>query len=330
MTARGSRAALLPAALLFALLAVRSEPQTPLEQARTDYDAGRYRKAAETLRAAIQQNPRDASLHYWLARSEFELRNYDRAVSSAERAVELEPSRAEYHLWLARAYGRKAEQSFWFSAYSSARKSRREFEEAVRLDPSNLYAQDDLIEFYLRAPGLVGGGDDKALQQIEALAKIDPSHAHMERAYYWREKKRFERADEACRRALAANPRSILTYLDAADYYEKRKDAAGLLEATEGAARIDPDTPELLYYRGVADVLAGGRPDDAEQSLKRYFESVPPRSDRPSHCSARVWLGQLYEQLNRKADAAAEYRTAHDEDPRCKAAHDALRRLQKQ
>lgn len=328
MIVRGSRLLLL-AAFLFTPAIPGPWAQSPLVQARADFEEGRYQAAADSLRAALRQNPGNGEINYWLARAEFELHEYDHATSSAERAVQNAPYNSDYHLWLGRAYGRKAEQAFLFMAYGLAKKSRREFEESVRLNPSNLDAQGDLIEFYLRAPSMIGGGDDRALQQIEALSKVDPAQAHLERANYWTEKKRPEQADEACRLALESKPRSMVTYLDLAEYFEKRKNAASLQATIEGAAQIDPNEPQLIYYRGVEEVLEGGRTVDAEQLLKRYVETVPLRSDRPSPCSARVWLGQLYEQSGRRDDAAAQYRAALAQDSRCKTAHEALRHLLK-
>ena len=101
------------------------------------YNGGLYRQAAESLNAAIQREPREASLHYWLGRCFYELRDYNRAISSLERAIAIEADHSEYHDWLGKAYGRKAEEASRFSAFSSislAHKTRREFEAAVRLD----------------------------------------------------------------------------------------------------------------------------------------------------------------------------------------------------
>jgi tetratricopeptide (TPR) repeat protein len=325
----GREACFLLAAAVFALPANSAPVQSPFEMARSDFEVGHYLQAAETLRTAVAQNPRDPSLFYWLARCEFELRDFDHAASSAERAVALAPENSDYHLMLGRAYGRKAEQANWFSAFSLAKKSRREFEEAVRLNPANFLAQSDLIEFYARAPGIVGGGDDKALQQIDALAKIDPLEARLARVDYWEEKKKFGQADAEAQLVLQAPPRTAGQYFVLGDYYEKRKNTPGLRAVVEGAARVDPADPRLLYFRGVADFLAGGPLDEAEQSLRTYIDTVAPRSDRPSHCAARDWLGLLLEQQGRKDEAIAVYRRAIEREPHCKAAREALRRLQK-
>jgi tetratricopeptide (TPR) repeat protein len=51
----------------------------------TLYNAGSYSSAAEALQAAIAQNPKDASLYYWLGRCYFEIRDFNRSISNWER-----------------------------------------------------------------------------------------------------------------------------------------------------------------------------------------------------------------------------------------------------
>jgi tetratricopeptide (TPR) repeat protein len=108
--------------------ALSADANPAVETARRQFDAGQYQQAAEVLRAAAEKDPWEAALYYWLGRCYFELKQYDQAVANAERSVALDPQDSEYHLWLGRAYGRRAEQAGWFSGFSLARKTRREFE----------------------------------------------------------------------------------------------------------------------------------------------------------------------------------------------------------
>ncbi len=325
------------AALYFLFAPPRSAAtQDVLTEATRLFDAGDYRQAAAALQAALEgpagpNDPRPplARLHYWLGRCAYEVHDFDRAIKSLERAAEQEPGNSDYHLWLGRAYGRRAEVAGWFSGFSLARKTRREFEAAVRLDPTNFEAQHDLIEFYLEAPGIVGGGDEKASRQIEALAVVDPAEAHLGRGNYWAKKKKPEQAETEFRLALEGKSRRAGLYLDVADFYQRRGDAARMEEAVEAAARLDAANPRLGYYRGVVRVQAGNRLEEAEQLLKNFLAMVPPRSDFPSQSAAHEWLGHLYERQGKRDAAIEEYRRAVESDPHNKSAHDDLRRLQK-
>ncbi len=326
------------AALVVSPLA--SAENGPIDEAWRLFDAGNYQQAAAALRAVLEAKAKEATpggapaakeaeIHYRLARCYFELHDFDRAIASAERAVELDSGNSLYHLWLGRAFGRKAEQAGWFSGFGLARKTRHEFEQAVRLNPANFPAQHDLIEFYVRAPGIVGGGEDKAERQVEAVAAVDPIEGHVVRGWFWMERKKSELAEQEFRQALEAKPQRVDPYFEAADFYLKRKNAEGMEAVVEAAARVDASDRRLSYYRGVARVLAGNRPAEAEQWLKTYLATVPRRSDLPSHAEAHEWLGRLYENQRKCPEASAEYHKALELNPHNKTVQAAVKRMQK-
>jgi cytochrome c-type biogenesis protein CcmH/NrfG len=122
---------------------------------------GRADEAIAALQSKISAAPKDAEAYNLLCRVYFQLGNWDRGVPQCEKAVALEPGNSRYHLWLGRIYGEKADAVSFFSAAGLAKKVRTEFEAAVQLDPKNVDARTDLAEFYLEAPGIVGGGRHK-------------------------------------------------------------------------------------------------------------------------------------------------------------------------
>ncbi len=277
------RTTIVHAGLIAVLLVLRAVPASankvngPVASARREFDEGRYREAVAVLGPAVEKDDQDAFVHYLLGRCEFELHNYDRAVAEGEHSVRLDPNNSDYHLWLGRAYGRKAEQSGGFTGFSLAKKSRREFEEAVRLSPTNFEAQQDLIEFYTTAPGIVGGGKDKARQQIGKLAALDAAEAHAALGNLWVEKKNIQEAEKEFDLVVGSQPKRIDPLLEAADFYRRSSKVAKMEQAVEAAAREDPSDRRLLYYRGMLRILAGDRPDEAERSLEIYLASVPER-----------------------------------------------------
>src|SRR6202049_1507866 len=149
-----------------------------LEAGRRAYELSDYEKAVKILQDAVAKNPRDGEVLLLLAKSHFELRQFDAAVANAERALAVAPDNSIYHEWLGRSFGEKASKSSWFSALSLARKAQQEFETAVRLDEKNYSAFQALIEFDCAAPGIAGGGEDKALPKIAQLEAMDEAGGH--------------------------------------------------------------------------------------------------------------------------------------------------------
>lgn len=276
----------------------------PLSRAGQQFDAGRYDQAIATLQAGVSRAPGDARLYFLLARSQYEAEKFEDAVKSLERAVQLEPKNSVYHQWLGRAYGQRAKHANIFSRFGLAKDTVREFEKAVELDPSNHQARRDLITFYLKAPGFVGGGDDKALRQIEKLEKVDPVHGHLARAEYWLEKDQPDKARAQYEMVLQVSSGKLEPYLEVADYYRQQRDAAGVEKAVAAAAKVVPGSPLLDYYRAVGNILAGQRLAEAEKLLQRYLQNVPKRREYPSHASAREYLKQAQERLQEAGDGS--------------------------
>jgi tetratricopeptide (TPR) repeat protein len=303
--------------------------QSPIADARREYNAGRYHRAVDILTDAAVKSPDDAQVHFLLGQCYYELREFNRVVSSFERSVQLVPNQSEYHDWLGKAYGRKAEESTFLSAMGWAKKAHKEFEAAVRLDPSNFEAQRDLIRYEMYAPGIIGGGDDRALKQIEDLSKIDALQGQLARGEFLNAKKRQAEADTVFAKILDSNTDRIGVCFEVADYFRDRQNVEKMSEAVAAAQRIDPDDRRLKFYRGILLVVRGKNPTEAESLLKSYLTTVPDNSDLPAHSSAMEWLGKLYEAQGRFSQAAEEYRASLALDPRNKAVENALKRVAK-
>jgi len=296
------------------------------------YNGGLYRQAAEALTAAIQREPQESSLHYWLGRCFYELRDYNRAVSSLERAIALEPDRSDYHDWLGKSYGRKAEEASRFSPFSSislAHKTRHEFEMAVRLDANNLEAQRDLIRYLMNAPGIVGGSESAAEQRVHALSAVNSIEGELAQAELLASRKKFDEANQQYRKILNLKPDRIGVYFEIAEYYRDRGDAGQMSEAVEAGALLAPSDHRLDYYRGIALILGNRNQGEAEKDLHRYLDAVPDNDNVPSHSTTHEWLGKLYDKEGQLDRAAQEYRAALILDPRNKQASEALKALQK-
>ena len=319
--------------LLFALHVPDVVParagQGPLADAQREYKAGQYHRVVDILTDAAVKSPNDAPLYFLLGQCYYQLREFTRAATSFERSVQLAPNQSEYHDWLGKAYGRRAERSLLLNAMVWARRTHKEFEIAVRLDPSNFEAHRDLIRFEIYAPVVAGGGDDRALKHIEGLEKADALQGQLARGEFLNAKKRLGEADTVFARILDSNTGRIGVYFEVADYYRDRRNIAKMNEAITGAERIDADDSRLKYYRGILLVLKGENPTEAKSLLKSYLATVPDNCDLPAHSSAREWLGKLYEAQGRFSEATEEYRASLALDPQNKAVEEALKRVEK-
>ena len=312
-----------------AMAAATIKQDASLEAGRHAYEASDYVKAVRALQAAAAKDPQNADVQLLLAKSYLELQQHDAAIKSAERAVAIDAQNSIYHEWLGRAYGEKADHASWFSAISLAKKTRKEFETAVQLDAKNFSARQALIEFDCSAPGLVGGGEDKAVRQIEQLAEMDAAEGHYAKGNCRRQKKDFTAADEEFTTALESNPKSAELIYDIGDYAVKRSQPERLLAVADAGKRVAPGDLREKFYRGVALVLKKEGSEEAERLLKEYAKRAPTRSGYPRPAAAHAWLGRLFEDQNTMGEAAKEFENALKLDPKNKMAQEALKRLKK-
>jgi TolA-binding protein len=314
---------------LLASLGVSSAAQSAsmVDSARGLFDQGKYAEARAMLASEAAKGSSEADVYFWMAKSDFEMRHFDDSIKEVEHAITLNPGNSEYHHLLGEASGRKAEHAGWFAGVGLAKRTSAELERAAELDPHNVTARRDLVNFYVRAPGFVGGGEQKALDEIQQVSALDPVEGHLARLDYFQERKQWDQADEECKSILSAKPKRAGPYYEVASYYERRENGAALrLAVTEGRQNAG-DAPRFDYHRGVAAVLSGDL-GDAEAPLKRYL-TVPPRSNQPSPADAHVWLGRLYEKQGNHAAAVAQYQEAAKEDPNNRAARESLKHEEK-
>lgn len=307
----------------------RLRQDADLDAGRRAYETGDYAKAIQSLQAAAAKDPKNGDIELLLAKNYLELQEHDAAIRSAEKAVDLDPKNSVYHEWLGRAYGDKADHAGWFSAMSLARKTRKEFQTAVELDERNFSARQALIEFDCSAPGIVGGGEDKAQPQIQKLAEMDAAEGHYAAGNCRRQKKDFALADEEFTKALESQPKSPELIFDIGDYAVKRSQPERLLAVAGAGERVAPNDLRAKYYRGVGLVFSKEKPEEAERLLQEYVSKAPKRTGYPSAAAGRVWLGRLFESQNRRVDAEKEYETAVRLDPKNKMAQEALKKIKK-
>jgi len=319
----------LKAAILWIWFLVAPASQTGSGQeatAQEQFNRGDYRDAIETLSSAISRTPKDARLYFLRSRCYLELGDFRKALSDGKRAVRLNPNDSEFHFWLASAYGAEAER---VHSLRLALRVRQEYEKAIRLEPSNIQARRDLMMYDLQVPGILGGGVDKALQEIQAIMAMDSVAGHLARADYWRAQKQPDKAAAEYQLVLALKPGHIGPYLEAADFYQERGDADGLARVVAQATPMTPlDELDMSYYRAVGLVIAGKGLDEADRLLHEYMARAPQRRDFPSHAIVHVWLGRLNERRGRMKEAVQEYHSALSLEPKLESAREGLQRAE--
>jgi Flp pilus assembly protein TadD len=279
---------MLRVAMLVLICALASSAAGELEQASKLYNRTEYEASLRILNAIPEKT---APVHALIGRNYYMLGDFKKASEAYEKAVAAAPGSSEYHNWLGKAYGKRAETASPFTAPGWASKARREFEKAYELDPTNKDAADDLFEYYMEAPGFLGGGLDKAAKLAERVAATDPAQALWMQARLAERRKDFHKAEEHLRRAVREAPAQVGRLVDLAKFLARH----GKIEESErtfGAAQsMAPGNKRILYDRAEAYIQSGRNLDTARDLLKQYLAS-PIGPDDPSRADAQRLLKQ--------------------------------------
>jgi tetratricopeptide (TPR) repeat protein len=297
---------------LFSLLLLTSDLPAAaggVDQAIQLYQHGQFRKAVDLLSERSQSSPNDAEVRFWLGKSLLKIQKWDDANRHMEKAVELEPKNAVYHLWLGRAYGARASHASFFTALGWAKKVVRAFETAQKLAPDNLDVRFDLMDFYLHAPAVVGGGRDKAEAEARAIAELNPSEGYTARAIIFEKDKKWEQARSELVQATSHFPARADTFMDLADYLLQRHLFEDAAANARKALSLDAKLLKAKLILTAAQIRLGKDLAEAEITLKSMSQG-PLEDDDPAFEEVFYWLGQAYLAEGKKQQAREAFGTA--------------------
>ncbi|MGH9521099.1 MAG: tetratricopeptide repeat protein [Terriglobales bacterium] len=289
---------------------------------------GRIDDAIVALQGKINSGADVAESYNMLCRAYYLLEKWDAGISACQKAVQLEPSKSAYHLWLGRLYGGKADHTSFITAASLAGNVRNEFETAVRLDPKSVNARADLADFYIEAPGIVGGGKDKAAVQAREMGKVEPAQELMVTAKIAEKNKDLRAAEAGYRKAIEVSGGQAGPWLALANFYRRNGRYPEMEEAVTHATDPKLDRPDMLVEAAQVLINAGRNFPGAMELLQRYIHSESTVEDAPVF-KAHYLLGVVMEKQGNMAGAAEEYRAALSLARDYSLARTALNRVQK-
>lgn len=294
--------------LLALLWLIASLTASVADSAKDMLAAGRIDEAITELNGRLSSAPADAESSNLLCRAYFALEDWNRAESSCRKAASLDPDNSRFHLWLGRVYGEKADRANFLAAAGLAGKVRGEFERAVQLNPKDVDARLDLAEFYLAAPGIVGGGEQKARQQAQFIATVNPAREHWVYARIAEQKKDTAAAEREYHQYIDLSQGDAEAWLNLALFLRRQKRFDEMEQAIVKLSQAPMPKLDVLVEASQMLYRLGRRSPFAIELLHRYLASGPVEA-APAF-KAHYLLGMLLEKQGDKAGAAREYRAS--------------------
>ena len=196
--------------------------------------AGQYAEAESNLQKMLRQAETDrAQIYYLLGRINAWEGDVKAAFDWFETAVEADPANADYRYRLGMMYGAKAQGAIIFRKPGYARRARKAFENAVRLNPGHLAARTKLVEYHLYAPGILSGNTDKAREQADEIKSRNPTEGHLVWGLIHAREKAQDSVEIAYLAAVESasdDPRPVLWLASLYGRTERRLEAIQVLE----------------------------------------------------------------------------------------------------
>jgi cytochrome c-type biogenesis protein CcmH/NrfG len=277
------RLAVLAAVIAFGSAAAAADPDLAL--ARKLYNSTRFEESLKVLLAIRQK---DGPVYELMGRDYYMQVEYKRATDAFEKAFALDPANAEYALWLGRAWGRRAETSLPFSAPWQAAKARQYFEKSVQLNPMNLEAQSDLFEYYLEAPGFLGGGMDRAQATAIRIGEISPAEGQYAEARLAEKRKESQDAELHLRKAVELAPQQVGKIIALARFLIRQGRYQEADQNFARAEKVAPDSPRVVFSRASSYIEVHYNVETARELLKRYMSMDLQPDDPPKSEAAKL------------------------------------------
>lgn len=249
-------------------------------------------------------------------RAALEHHDYGAAARILEQAVARKSNCAEAHYLLGIAYGRLAERAIVLRQPELAWKTKSEFERAVECDPNHLPARLSLIEYYLKAPAVLGGDDSKAYQQATEIRVRDAEKGHRAFGIIYEHEKRFDLARDEYVTMVHDAPQSAQARFDYGTFLAQRRNYKAASEEFEAAVRLDPNMMLAWFAIGRIALMTKQNLPRGAEALHRYLSAPTHDEDDPSPAQAQSLLGAISEQLASQPEAQAGTSTARRSSPR--------------
>ena len=153
----------------------------------------------------------------------------------------------------------------------------------------------DRFDYYMQAPGFLGGGESKAEALAAGVAQRDAAEGHYFQALLSDKHQHYEEAEKHLRAAVSPTSpaaRQVGHLLDLAKFLARRGRTSESESTFEQAASLSPGDPRVLFVRAQTYVQQNRNLSQARGLLEQYLKS-PLRPNDPSREQAQALLKKI-------------------------------------
>ena len=281
-----------------------------VDAAKADFGRGHFDRAKEIYESVLKSDNSNAEAHYQIGLIELrrDYRNEDESVDHMEKAVELDPQNADYEYGYGAALGMKAQNSGVFKQAFLAPKIKHAFLRAVELNPKHVRARIGLAQYYVKAPSIMGGDEERGWQELDTAIVLDEYQGRTAKAGLLISEKKFDSAEQELKMLTSRYPDDWKSWNSLCNFYVRQNRGEDGVVAAKKSVALRPDTAESFKNLGQAQLLKGDY-DSAIGSLKKALAL-----DK-TYATAAYLLGKTYQAKGMKNEARESYQRALELNP---------------
>jgi tetratricopeptide (TPR) repeat protein len=162
-----------------------------------------------------------------------------------------------------------------------ASRCRKYFETAAQMNILDKEATGDLFDYYMGAPGFLGGGMNKAQELARKVSATDPAEGQHLLAVLSEKSKEYDAAEQHLRQAIQLAPKQAARVMELARFLAKRGRATESDALFDQAERMAPENHSILFYRAETYVETNRNLGDARVLLENYLRTNLTPDDPP-------------------------------------------------
>ena len=290
------------------------------------FEEQKYDEAKKIFEQIAGEDPKNPKPFAYVGQIYLIQGDYEQSIQWYKKALELDETNSHYHFQLGQAYGIKAERANIFKKAGAAKNVKKEFAKAVELDSLNIGARFGLMQYYLMAPGIMGGDKDEAKKQAGEIQKINQAEGHLAFGVIYEREKNFEGAEREYQQAISKEPNNLRFHYNLARLYGDSKKLDEAFKIYEEILKNNSEELTAYYQIGRLASNSGKNLQRGKECFEKFIEAKTGQ-DESGISWAHYRLGLIYEHEGEKEEARKEYENALKITPDHKQAKKALHNI---
>ncbi|MCK5147364.1 tetratricopeptide repeat protein [bacterium] len=258
------------------------------------FNAEDYENARKVFNESIKSDKKCHEARYYLGRIAFIEEDYKKALKCFEKSIDVKDDVANYHYWLAMASGQRAGNAGILKKAGLAKKAKKAALQAVALNPTFIDARFFLVQYYTFAPGLFGGSTEKALEQAQAIEKLDEKRGREAFLAVYAKNKEWDKCEHLYKTLITDYPEDVQYSYNLGMMYQDQKFFDKAFRIFEECIKKHPDDLSALYQLGRTSIFSEQQLDRGIDCFKEFIIKSTD-DDQPTDADAYWRMGMIYE-----------------------------------